>query len=83
MRQVSQMALIAAIVATMLYLPFCVALGLLLGLAGVPLDDILSLGGVLNPYTGPLAGWLMFFVAAMVYTGFTFSWDPMQGFTEE
>jgi hypothetical protein len=67
MRQVAQMALMAAIV----------------GLAGVPLDHLLTFGGALGRYAGMFAWWLAFFVLALVYAGFAFPWDETQGFTEE
>jgi hypothetical protein len=69
-----QMAVMAAIVATMLYPPVAIVLGLLLGLFGVPLDAVVTFGGVINTYAGMLAWWLAAFALALVYAAFAFPW---------
>ena len=69
------MALMAAIVATMLYPPVAIVLGLLLGLFGVPLDAVVTFGGATNTYAGMLAWWLVAFALALVYAAFAFPWD--------
>jgi hypothetical protein len=63
----------AAIVATMLYPPVAIVLGLLLGLFGVPLDAVVTFGGAINTYAGVLAWWLVAFALALVYAAFAFS----------
>lgn len=72
---ISQMAVMAAIVATLLYPPVGIALGLLLGLFGVPLDAVVTFGGAVNTYAGMLAWWLVAFALALVYAAFAFPWD--------
>jgi hypothetical protein len=68
------MALMAAIVATMLVPPVALALGLALRLFDIPLSVVATFGGALNVYVGTLVWWLGGFGLALVYAAFAFPW---------
>lgn len=68
------MALMAAIVATLLVPPVALAVGLALRLFGIPLELVATFRGALNVYAGILAWWLVAFVLALVYAAFAFPW---------
>ncbi|MGQ0656276.1 MAG: hypothetical protein ACT4P4_29140 [Betaproteobacteria bacterium] len=70
----SQVSVMAAIVASMLYWPIGIALALLLALAGIPLRALLTFGDNMAPYFGMLAWWLIAFVLALVYAALVFPW---------
>lgn len=65
-----QMAVMAAIVATLLYPPLGIVLWLLLGLLGVPLEAFVTFGGAIGLYAGMLAWWLVAFALALTYAVF-------------
>ena len=65
----------AAIVATLLYCPAGLVLALLLALFGVSFQAALTFGGSLNTFAGLAAWWLLAFVAACVYSVWSFPWD--------
>ena len=69
-----QMAVMAAIVATLLYPPVAIVLALLLALFGVPLEAFVTLGGAIGTHAGMLAWWLVAFVLALTYAAFVFPW---------
>ena len=71
---VSQMGLMAAIVASMLYWPVGIVLALLLAIAGIPLRALLTFGDSMAPYFGMLAWWLIAFVLALAYAALVFPW---------
>lgn len=71
---VFQMALMAAIVATLLYWPAGVVAGALLGLLGVPIDSFVTFGGAINRFAGLAAWWLIAFAAALAYASVAFPW---------
>lgn len=70
----SQVAVMAAIVATLAYLPLGVLLALTLRLFGIPLDALLTFGGALNAVLGLLAWWLFAFAGACAYAAWVFPW---------
>lgn len=80
---VGQAAVIAAIVATLLYWPAGVALGLLLPLGGLRLDALLTFGGNVGLLLGMLAWWLAFYLAALVYVVIAFPWPETRGFSPQ
>jgi hypothetical protein len=63
----SQMAVMGAIVATLLYFPAGLGLALVLVLFGVSFSDVVTFGGALGTPLGLFAWWLLAFVAACVY----------------
>ena len=65
----------AAIVATLLYLPACVVLGLSLGALGIPLDWAVTFGGSYGRTAGLLIWWLLAFFIACIYIACAFPWD--------
>jgi hypothetical protein len=61
----------AAIVATLLWLPVGALLAVLARFVlDMPLQDFLSFGGALNVVVGLLAWWALAFVASLVYAAF-------------
>jgi hypothetical protein len=66
------MAVMAAIVATLLYPPVAIVLALLLGLSGVPFAALVTFGGAVGTPAGMLAWWLVAFVLALAYAAFVF-----------
>jgi hypothetical protein len=65
----------AGIVATLLYWPAGVALVLLLGVFGIPLESVVTFGGTCGRLAGLLAWWLLAFAIACVYIAFVFPWE--------
>ena len=80
LRAGSQMALMAAIVATLLYLPLGAILALALSLFSVSVEDLVTFGGLLGTAAGAVAWWLVAFGAALTYAAFVFPWNVKQGF---
>jgi hypothetical protein len=70
----SQMAVMAAIIATLLYLPVGVVLALALRLAGVRLESFVTFGGSLGTLSGLFVWWLLAFAGACVYAAWAFPW---------
>lgn len=69
----------AAIVATLLYLPVGAVLALLAYLLlDVPVQSVLTFGGALHLVAGLLAWWTVAFVAAVLYAGFAMP-EPQDG----
>lgn len=64
----------AAIVATLFYVPVALALALLLALLGVSIDPLVTFGGFFNMVTGMCVWWLLVFVAACIYSACAFPW---------
>ena len=73
-RALLQMALMAAVVATLVYLPAAVVLALLLRVFGISPESVATFGGRLGLFSGLLAWWLLTFNAACVYAVCTFPW---------
>lgn len=71
---VSQVAVMAAIVATLLYLPVGVVLALTLRLFGIPLEALATFGGTLNMALGLLLWWLLAFTGACAYAASVYPW---------
>jgi hypothetical protein len=74
-RPLAQVAVLAAIVATLLYLPTAV---LLIGVShafGISFDAFVTFGGALGPFLGLAAWWMLAFAAACIYALFAFPWD--------
>ena len=76
----SQLVVMAAIVATLLYWPLGLVAALALYLAAIPFEAFLTFGGALNRPSGMLAWWLIVFVVALVYAAIVFPWDMRQDF---
>jgi hypothetical protein len=76
--QVSQMALMAAIVATLLYWPVAVVLAVLAAVFDLSLDAFITFGGAVNAFFGLLAWWLIACALAVVYAAWAFPWDAFQ-----
>jgi hypothetical protein len=74
MVSMSQMAVMGAIVATLLYWPLGIAAALVLALLGVSFSAVVTFGGALNTLLGLFAWWLLAFVAACAYAAFAFPW---------
>jgi hypothetical protein len=80
MTSLSQMLLMGAVVATMLFWPLGVALGLVLALCGVPVDAVATFGGTFGTLAGLFVWWLIVFVSASVYAAVAFPWgDALRG----
>lgn len=74
LRALSQVAVMAAIVATLVYLPLGVLLAIVLGLSGVPFHAMLTFGGELHAALGLLVWWLFAFAGACGYAAWVFPW---------
>ena len=70
----SQLVVMAAIVATLLYVPAGLALLLLLALFGIPIDAVVTFGGFFNTLLGLFAWWLLAFAIACIYVACAFPW---------
>lgn len=81
MRSASQLAVMAAIVATLLYWPLGIVAAIALHLAGIPFEAFLSFGGAVHQAVGMLLWWLIAFVVAFVYAAIVFPWDIQQDFS--
>lgn len=79
-RSVSQMTLMAAIVATMLYWPLGLIVVVLFSLLGFSPDTFITFDGHLNRYVGLVAWWLVAFAAALIYAALAFPWAQTHGF---
>jgi hypothetical protein len=74
MQPVAQVAVIAAIVASMLYIPAAALLALFSHFSGVSLYAFMTFRGALNMFFGLLVWWLLAFAGASVYAAFVFPW---------
>jgi hypothetical protein len=70
----SQMTVMAAIVATLVYLPVCAAVALILSACGISFAAWVTLGGTLHPALGLLTWWLFVFVGSCGYAAWLFPW---------
>jgi hypothetical protein len=64
----------AAIVATIIYVPLGLAVVLVLNVAGIAFDTLATFGGVLGVFPGLAAWWLLFFAGAVIYAACLFPW---------
>jgi hypothetical protein len=79
MRAVSQSAVMAAIVASLLYVPLGALVALVLYAFAVPLGALMTFGGAFNSmFFGFLAWWLVVFAGACVYGVFAFPWKDKE-----
>jgi hypothetical protein len=67
LRALLQMAVMSAVVATLVYVPVGLALLLVLRALGVPFDSAASFGGLLGTFSGLFAWWLITFLGSCVY----------------
>ena len=70
-----QVAVMSAIVATLLYFPLGLALALALRIAGMSVHAWLTFGGALHAFFGLMAWWVLFFLGSCVYTACFFPWE--------
>jgi hypothetical protein len=75
LKSLSQMSVMAAVVATLAYVPLALVLALVLRLIDIPLDALLTLGGTVHAALGLLLGWLLVFAAACGYAAWLFPWS--------
>jgi hypothetical protein len=66
-RTLPQLAVTAAVVATLFYVPAGLALLLVLRMFGMPFDSVASFGGLLGTFSGLLAWWLLAFIPSGIY----------------
>jgi len=70
-----QVVVMAAVVATLVYLPVGVAVALALRAFGVSFEAWLTLGQGLHPSLGLLVGWLFLFLGSCGYAAWLFPWS--------
>lgn len=76
---ISQIAVMAAIVATLLCAPVGALLALLsFAVLGTSLHAFVTFGGTLNAFQGVLAWWALGFVAALGYAAYMLPWEQEQ-----
>jgi len=73
-KPLSQMAVMAAVVAILAYVPLALVVALVLHLADIPPDLVLTLGGTVHAALGLMLGWLLVFAAACAYAAWLFPW---------
>ena len=71
---IGEVVMMAAIVATLLFVPAAAILAVVLFLAGVSLHAFATFGGALNVVLGVLVWWTLSFVAALAYAGYVLPW---------
>jgi hypothetical protein len=71
---VLHVATMAAIVATLVYLPMGLVVALVAALFGVSFHALVTFGGALNAVLGLLAWWLFAFAGACTYAAWVFPW---------
>ena len=75
MRAVAQLTVMAAIVASLLYVPLGALVALVSYVFAVSLSAMMTFGGILNNVLlGLLTWWLVVFAGAYVYAAFAFPW---------
>ena len=78
MASLAQLAVMAALVATMAYFPFGVAMILLLRVAGVAYEPVITFGGSFGLLVGLIAWWLLVFSGALLYAALMFPWGDKE-----
>jgi len=74
-----KMVLMAAIVATLLFLPVGALLAFLcFGLLGTSLHAFVTFGGALSAFQGILAWWILDFVPALAYAAYALPWEQSE-----
>lgn len=74
MATLGQLAVMAAVVATLAYFPLGLALIFVLRFAGIGFQALISFGGTMHTVVGLIAWWLLVFAAALLYAAFMFPW---------
>ena len=64
----------AAVVATLVYLPVCVALALALRVFGISFEAWITLGKLLHPAVGLVVWWLFVFLGSCAYAAWLYPW---------
>lgn len=77
-KALSQMVMMAAIVATLACIPVGAALALVLYQLGAPLEAVLTLGGAVHASVGLVLWWLIVLAAACGYAAWMFPWEDRQ-----
>ena len=78
MASLGQLAVMAALVATMAYFPFGLALISLLRVAGLGGEALITFGGSFGIFVGLIAWWLLVFSGAFLYAAFMFPWGDKE-----
>ena len=77
----SETAMLAAVVTTMLYVPACALLALLcFAVRDVSLAAFITFGGTYPAYLGVLAWWVLLFVPALAYAALFPPWKSASYF---
>jgi len=71
----AQVAVMAVIVASILYVPLGFALALVLRVAGFAFEASATFGGAFNMFLGLAVWWLLFFAGSLVYALCFYPWD--------
>jgi len=74
LKSLSQMAVMAAIVATLAYFPLGLLATLAFRLFGIPFDALVTFGGALGMFLGLVSWWLVAFAGACAYAAWMFPW---------
>jgi len=69
-----QFAVMAGIVATLVYFPLGLALVLVLRVAGIGFETLATFGGVFGVFLGLVVWWLLIFAGALAYAACLFPW---------
>ena len=64
----------AAIVATLVYLPVGIAMLLVLKVFGISFEAVVTFGGLFNTLLGLFAWWLLAFAGSCIYAVCAFPW---------
>lgn len=73
---IGEVAMMAAIVATMLFVPAAAMLAGVLFLAGVSLHAFTTFNGALDAWQGTAAWWTIAFLPALAYAVWVMPWEP-------
>jgi len=74
MRGVFQMAVMAAIVASLFYVPLAALVALVAKVFAVPLGALMTFWDTFNMFFGLFVWWLAAFAGACAYAAFAFPW---------
>lgn len=74
-KALAQMAMMAAITATLACIPVGAAFALVLHQLGMPLGTLLTLGGQVHASVGLVLWWLIVFAGACGYAAWMFPWE--------
>ena len=78
MASLGQLAVMAALVATLAYFPLGLGLAFLFRIAGVAFEPLITFGGILGTLVGLIAWWLLVFTGAFMYATFMFPWGDKE-----